>query len=159
MKENILQLLEELGIEYREVAHPAVFTVEESNKYLQDKVPVKNLLLEDTKTRQKILVIMPGEQKLDMKILATKLGYKKFQFAKPEVLQQSFGVAPGAVSIFGLLHPGSKNVEVAVEKSLLQANELGFHPNDNTETIFIPGSAIKKILQSTQHHYKVVDLS
>lgn len=157
MKEEVLNLLKSLNVSYRAVSHPAVFTVAESSKHLEE--PVKNLLLEDIKTRNKVLVIMAGEQRLDVKALAQALGYKKFQFAKPELLKQTLGVEPGAVSLFGLLHSGAKNVQVVVDKNLLQAEEVGFHPNDNTETIFIPGSAIEKIMKNTGHAYNLLDMS
>lgn len=126
---------------------------------ITDKRPIKNLLLKEDKGERLILVIMDGEQKLNTKILAKTLGIKKLQFAKPEVLKETFGVEPGAVSLFGILHPGAENIEVIVDKNIVKEPEIGFHPNENTSTIFIPGAAIEKILLRTGHRYQILELA
>lgn len=159
MRDQIRELLEGLEIPYRWVEHPAVHTVADSAKHIEDKRPIKNLLLQEKGDGRKILVIMAGEEKLDVKALASQLGTKKLRFAAPEVMFETLGVTPGAVSIFGLLHPGSEGVEVVVDQSLLDEPELGFHPNDNTATIFLPDSSLEKILSSTGHTMHVIALS
>lgn len=115
MKKVILELLENLAIPYRWVDHPPVFTVAESIMHIEDKKPIKNLLMQEKNNGRKILVIMFGDQMLDTKALAQQLGTKKLSFADPRVLMDTFGVAPGAVSVFGLLHPGSTDVEVVID--------------------------------------------
>lgn len=150
---NITDFLDQLGISYRWVDHPAVFTVEESKQHVKDKVPIKNLLLQEKGNGRKYLVIMQGDTRLDMKELTARLGTKKLQFASADTLQATLGVTPGAVSVFGLLHDGSKDVEVIIDESLPQQTELGFHPNVNTATIFMPGSALLEIIKSTDHKY------
>lgn len=158
MKTKIFAFLDELGIKYRFIEHPAVFTVAESIGKIEDKRPIKNLLLKEDKGDRLLLVIMDGKQKLDAKLLAKKLGIKKLQFAKPEVLLAALGVEPGSVSLFCVLSPGSKNVEVIIDETLITEPELGFHPNINTATIFIPGAAFEKILQKTRHKYNILRL-
>lgn len=156
MKDKIIGLLHELNIKYRWVDHPAVFTVAESMKHIEGKTPIKNLLLQEKNHGRKILVIMNGEDRVDMRLVALTLGSKKLQFADSDTLKQTLGVTPGAVSVFGLLFDGSKDVEVVIEERLLEEPELGFHPNENTSTIFIPGSALEQIIKRTDHRYKVV---
>ncbi len=158
MKKTITDYLENLHITYRCVDHPAVFTVAESMQHLSEKLPVKNLLLAEQKGGRKILVIMAGQDRLDIARLAQILATTKLQFASQAVLAETLGVTPGSVSLFCLLHDGSSPVEVAVDNRLLQAEEVGFHPNDNTSTIFIPGSAIATIVQATGHKMTVLDI-
>jgi Ala-tRNA(Pro) deacylase len=158
MKDEIFELLKELDIPYRYIEHKAVFTVEEAMGEIADKRPIKNLLLKEDKGERLVLVIMDGEQKLDAKSLAKTLGIKKLQFAKPEVLKKTFGVEPGAVSLFGILHDTAKRVEVVVDETLVIEPEIGFHPNENTSTIFVPGIAIEKIIQKTGHSYRIMKL-
>jgi Ala-tRNA(Pro) deacylase len=159
MKDQILDFLAKLDIPYRWVDHPAVFTVAESLEHIEGKRPIKNLLLQEKGNGRKILIIMDGGTRLDTKLIEQKLDAKKLQFAKPEVLEQTFGVAPGAVSVFGLLHVGATDVEVVVDQSLLSEPELGFHPNDNTATIFLPGSSLEKILKATAREYSLSHFS
>ena len=158
MKDKILSLLKELNIPYRVETHVAVFTVAEATQHIKDKRPIKNLLLQNDKKDRTFLVIMDGEEKLDMKTLAKKLGAKKLRFASPEVMMEKLGVEPGSVSLFGVLSPNSGDVEVIIDQSLLNEPELGFHPNDNTATIFIAGSAVEKILRHLERKYQIVSL-
>lgn len=158
MKDEISGLLRKLNVPHRFIKHAAVFTVAEAMGAIEDKRPIKNLLLREEKGERLILVIIDGEQKLDTKTLAKVLGIKKLQFAKPEILKATFGVEPGAVSLFGVLHPGAKEVEVIIDETLTGELEVGFHPNENTSTIFIPGSAIETTLQNTGHRYQMLRL-
>jgi len=158
IKHKVLALLDELNIKYRWLAHPAVYTVAESMQYIKGKTPIKNLLLQEKNNGRKILVIMAGNERLDTKLIASKLGTKKLQFAGPETLEHTLGVAPGAVSVFGLLYDGSANVEVVIDNQLLKEKELGFHPNDNIATLFIPGAALVQIIQRTGHKYEALKL-
>lgn len=146
MKKMIIDKLEELKINFRIVEHGPVFTVAESKMVMPEKFPVKNLLLKEEKGDRLIFVIMNGDKRLDTKQIATFLGCKKLQFAKPEILKQTLGVEPGSASLFSLLQGGAKDVEVVVDEELLSQPELGFHPNINTETIIISGGSVKLLL-------------
>lgn len=152
------QTLRDLNISSRRVEHEAVFTVAESHGVLAEKVPVKNLLLQEEKGQRKVLVVIGGDKRLDTKALAKAVGVKRFRFASAETLHATLGVTPGSVSLFSLLHDGSDDVEVIVDEALVHADEVGFHPNDNTATIFIPGTAIEPILRHTGHEYRLLAL-
>lgn len=153
MLDKINKLLTDLEIPNRKIEHEAVFTVSESQGLLSDKVPVKSLMLKEKGDGRKFLVIVPGEEKLDIKNLELTIGSKKLSFARPEVLLETLGVTPGSVSLFCLLSDGAKNIEVVVAQKLLNEDEIGFHPFDNTATIFIPASSIEKIIEYTGHAY------
>ncbi|HEY5668110.1 MAG TPA: prolyl-tRNA synthetase associated domain-containing protein [Candidatus Saccharimonadales bacterium] len=153
----ITDTLRALEVPYRLVKHQAVFTVAESVGVL-DEIPVKNLLLQEEKGTRKVLVIMAGEHRLDTKKLAAELGTKKLRFANAEALLETLGVTPGSVSLFSLFHDGSDSVEVVIDQELAHAEEVGFHPNDNTVTIFIPGASIKTVLDHTGHSYRYMNV-
>lgn len=155
MEQQITQFLTKLAITYRIVRHPAVFTVDESKKYLAEKTPVKCLLLKEKLGAKLALVIMHGDKRLNTNDLSNQLGWGKLEFAKLDVLQSKLGVAPGSVSLFCLLYPNSKNILVVVDEDLTSGDEIGFHPNDNTATLFIAGDAISNIIQSTGHEFQV----
>jgi Ala-tRNA(Pro) deacylase len=158
MKTTIKELLEELAIPYKWVDHEAVYTVAQSLGVLDEKTPVKNLLLQN-KAGDYFLIIMPGAERLDMKLLAQKLDTSKLQFASADDLMKLLGVAPGSVSLFGLLHDTNNQVQLVVESSLLEADELGFHPNDNTATIFISPANLGHIAHRLDHTVRSVSLS
>ena len=154
---EITNLLDELKISYRWVDHPPVFTVAESLQHIQGKRPVKNLLLAEKGGGRNVLVIMAGEDRLDPKLIAARLGTKKLHFASADALHRCLGVTPGSVSVFGLINAGATAVEVVVDKKLLNEVELGFHPNVNTATIFIPGQALGAIIARTGHKFELLD--
>ncbi len=155
LENKIFELLNSLGVKYRVANHKAVFTVAEAALQVKDKRPIKNLALKEEKGERLVLVIMDGRQKMDTKKIAKALGIKKLQFAKPALLKTMLGVEPGSVSLFNVLYAGSENVEVVIERSLLDGPEVGFHPGVNTSTVFIPASAIENILRKTGHTYHI----
>lgn len=154
MKNQIIEMLQGLGIEYRWLDHPPVFTVAEAAEHIKEKLPIKNLLLQEKGEGRKILVIMSGDDRLDTKQLAANLGVKKLQFANVEVLKESLGVTPGSVSVFSLINDTSGAVEVVVDTRLMTEDEIGFHPNDNTSTVFVPGNSLGQIIVNTGHSFE-----
>jgi Ala-tRNA(Pro) deacylase len=158
MKTTIKEFLDELAIPYKWVDHEAVYTVAQSLGVLDEKTPVKNLLLQN-KLGDYFLIIMPGAERLDMKLLAQKLNTSKLRFASADDLMQLLGVTPGSVSLFGLLHDTNNQVQLVIERSLLEADELGFHPNDNTATIFISPANLGHIAHRLDHTVRSVSLS
>lgn len=157
MKSEVKSLLKDLEIPYRWVDHDAVYTLEESLKLIEDKEPIKNLLLQD-KSGKYFLVIMSGRKRLDMKSLAIKLNSRELRFANAEKLKDCLGVEPGAVSLFGLMNDKENKVNLVIEGRLLNVDELGFHPNDNTATLFIDPRHFKTIATRLDHGMIVVDL-
>jgi Ala-tRNA(Pro) deacylase len=157
MRESIKHFLDESNIPYRWIDHEAVFTVNESLNVVKDDVPIKNLLLK-SKSGYYYLIIMSGLNKLDMKYLAKKLNTSKLSFASSDDLKRLLGVNPGSVSIFGLLNDPDNVVELLFEERLLEAVELGFHPNDNTATIFISTNYLQQITKKLGHPMQLVNL-
>ena len=158
MKERVIQLLDDLKIKYRWLDHPAAFTVEDLNNLDEPIKPIKNLLLQEDDGKRKFLVVMAGNEKLDLKAIRIKLRSKRLRFASDRTLLQTFGVTPGSVSIFGFLHEGSANVEVIIDKEILLDEELGFHPNYNTATIFFASDKLEPILQKMGCNFTIMRL-
>lgn len=158
MREEVYAFLEAQAISYRVHEHEAVFTVAESSVKLPEKEPVKTLLVTDDKKQQVWMVAMRGLHRLDMKSLARACAVKKMQFVRPERVEELVGVRPGSVSIFGLLHPGAQNIQVIIDESLMQEPELGFHPNDNTATVFLKPEDVLTIIMATNHEYRILQV-
>ena len=158
MKERVIHLLDDLQIKYRWLDHPAAFTVDDLNNLDEPIKPIKNLLLQEDDGKRKFLVVMAGNERLDLKATRIKLGSKRLRFASDKTLFQTFGITPGAVSIFGFLHDGSANVEVVIDKEILLDEELGFHPNYNTATIFFASKELETILKKMSCKYTIMKL-
>ena len=158
MKEKVIKFLDELGIKYRWLDHPAVFTVADLANLPEDINPIKNLLIQEESGGRKFLVVMAGDARMDQKVIREKFGTKRFRFVSDDVLFDTFGIKPGAVSIFGLLNNKSADVEVVVDKNILNGNELGFHPNINTATVFFAPNDLQTILKKLGCKYTIMGL-
>ncbi len=158
--EKVKAKLDELNISYDMVEHPAVYTTEEADKYIEGKVGIrtKSLFLTDNKKRRYYLVFMGDDKRLNMKEFAEIIGEKHLKFASENLLMEKLGLKPGFVSIFGLLNNTQKDVQVYFEKDIVSDIPLTFHPNDNTKTMFIGMDDLKKFLNSLDFRYHIVSI-
>ncbi len=155
---SITELLEKLEIDFKYIEHERVFSVAESKNVIEEKRPIKNLFIHDQKRDQLYMVIMDGDARLDMKMLKTLLDSNKLSFAKEALLLEKLDVTPGSVSLYGLMHENAKDVKVLFDETLLDEPALGFHPNDNSKTIFISGKNAIFFIEHLGNEYSVVDL-
>lgn len=157
---DLYKILEQLKIDYEKYDHPAVFTIEEAEKYDHgiDAGKSKNLFLRNKKGDNHYLLIIESIKMTDLKKLASFLNENRLSFASPERLKEELGLTPGSVSPFGLINNADKSVKVIVDKGLLKYKKLGFHPNLNTATLVIKIDDFKKFLDWTGNNVIYVDL-
>lgn len=156
---KVFDYLKELNIKYDVVYHEAAFTAEDADKYIEGKEGVrsKTLFMSGRKNRNFYLIIMDENKRVDIKSLNVLLN-EKLSFASSEHLKNKLGLAPGVVSLFGLLNNTEHDIHVVVDKELLNESIMTFHPNDNTATIFISMDDMFKVLDDLKYEYKLIDL-
>lgn len=149
--EDIYQVLKDLKIDYQKHDHPAVFTVEEAEKYDRgiEGGKSKNLFLRNKKGDKHFLVVIKSEKRADLQVLAALVNESKLSFASPERMMEYLGLTPGSVSPFGLINNSDKSIVVVIDEDLLNEEKVGFHPNVNTATLVIKTLDFKKFLQWT----------
>ena len=147
---QVFGVVEALGIAYETYDHPAVFTSEDADKYWRDipATPVKNLFLRNKKGNREYLVILGIDKRADLRQLVKIIGDDRFSFGSPERLMHTMGLTPGSVSPFGLIHAGSREVQVIIDADLRSAERLIFHPNINTASLTIAFADLEKFLAS-----------
>jgi Ala-tRNA(Pro) deacylase len=91
-------------------------------------------------------VILEIGKQADLRQLVKVIGDDRFSFGSPERLMATLGVTPGSVSPFGLLHDGSKDVRVIVDRDLREVERLIFHPNLNTLSVTISVADFERFL-------------
>ncbi len=157
---NIYQILKDLEIGYQKYDHPAVFTVEEAEKYDRgiDAGKSKNLFLRNKKGDQHFLVIIISTKTIDLKRLSALLESSKLSFASPERMMKYLGLTPGSVSPFGLVNDSEKAIKVIIDNDLLKYEKVAFHPNINTATIVINIEDFKKFLDWVGNKVAYLDL-
>lgn len=158
MKE-VFGYLNNLGIKYDIVNHPAAFTTEEADKYIEgmEGVPSKTMFMAGKKDRNFYLFIMDEKKRLDIKKLSLLTG-DRLHFGKEEDLKNKMGLVPGMVSIFGLLNNKEHDIKVYIDKDIKLEKIITFHPNDNRATIFISVSDMFKILDDLDYSYELIEL-
>ena len=157
---QLLAYLEELGIETSTVTHPAVFTVDEA-KRLRGTLPgahSKSLFLRNKKGRMWLVVVLEDRQ-IDLKALGERLEAGRLSFGSPERLMQYLGVIPGAVTPFGAINDQAAEVQVALDKEMVDSSLLNFHPLDNTQTTAITPDGLIRFLDATGHSPETIDFS
>lgn len=157
----VYEMFDKLGIVYKKYEHKAVYTIEEA-KELNIDMPgrhCKNIFICDRKKRSFFLIILPEDKKLDFRIIENKLSYKGLRFAPEEMLHKYLGVEAGSVTPFGLINDIGKKVEVIVDKDIITADYVSFHPNVNTSTVTIAVEDFNKFLQWCENKLRYIDLS
>lgn len=159
-REDVLALLEKEGIEYKLVEHTAVETIEdmEALGLFRDGVIAKNLFLRDAKGKRHFLVILRGNRQINMVDLQSRLESSKLSFASEDRLKKYLGLTKGSVTPFGVLNDPDSRVEVFIDKDLEGAPAVGFHPNENTATIFLPLAEMVRIIKVHGNPVTYIDI-
>ncbi len=159
-KEQILEVLNKLGIKYAVNEHPPVETVEDAMKYWKniDATHCKNIFLRNKKGNKHYLVVMKHDKKLIMKSLEEKLKEGKLSFASDKRLTKYLDLQQGAVSPFGLINDTENHVHVFIDNELNQAQNVSFHPNTNKATLVLDFSDFKKFLAHSGNSWEWIDV-
>jgi Ala-tRNA(Pro) deacylase len=160
ISEKVYAALDAMGIAYTAYEHPPIFTGEEASEHWKDVpgVGIKNLFLRNKKGDRHYLVILNVDKQVDLRHLVKVIGDDRFSFGSPERLMSHLGVTPGSVSVFGLLHDGSRSVQVIVDSDLRSAERLIFHPNDNRASVSISFQDFERFLGSRQNPVRWIRL-
>ena len=158
--EQLIAYLDALGIETSTVAHPPLFTVEDSQS-LRGDIPgghTKNLFVKDKKGRL-FLLVLGEETAVDLKRVHEKVGAQgRVSFGSAELLEEVWGVKPGAVTPFGAIKDKEGCVSVVLDEAMMRHERLNFHPLVNTRTTGIASADLVKFLRATGHEPLIVAL-
>ena len=147
---KVYAVLDAMGIQYSAHEHAPIFTGDAAAEGWRD-VPgtgIKNLFLRNKKGDRHYLVILPVSKQADLRQLVRVIGDDRLSFGSPDRLMSHLGVTPGSVSVFGLIHDGSRHVHVVVDDELRASDRLIFHPNDNHASVSIAFPDFEKFLAS-----------
>jgi Ala-tRNA(Pro) deacylase len=150
---RLFAFLDSLGIAHKTVNHPPLFTVEQSQA-LRGQIPgghTKNLFLRDKKY-DLTLVVALEDAEIDLKGLHRRLGAAgRFSFGSADLLRETWGVEPGAVTPFGAINDPQGRVSVVLDVPMMEYEVLNYHPLVNTMTTSIARDDLVKFLEATGH--------
>ena len=156
MKE-IKQYLKDLNIEYKTFSHQPLYTCEQAeacNKEIKG-IHSKNLFLKSKKSVNCYLIIIPANEKLNIKEFESLLS-KKLTFSNEQELKSILNLTTGAVSPFGLINDKDNKTTLIIKKQIWNSDFVSFHPNINTETLEIKGEDFQKYIKSLNNKLLII---
>lgn len=156
---KVLEYLKNRKMKYEIIYHPPAMTTEEADKYIEGKEGIrsKTMFMANKKDKKFYLIIMDDSKRLDIKKM-NEIINDKLHFAKEVQLIEKLGLKPGTVSIFGLLNNKDHDINIYIDKEIMNEKLITFHPNDNTATIFITVEDMLKIFDDLDYNYEVIEL-
>ena len=158
--DDLIAYLANLGVETWTVEHPPLHTVEES-RALRGDIPgghTKNLFVKDKKGRL-FLLVLGEETEVDLKRVHERIGGQgRVSFGSADLLEEVWGVRPGAVTPFGAINDADGRVTVVLDAAMMAHERLNFHPLVNTRTTGLASAGLVKFLRATGHEPVVAPL-
>lgn len=158
---KVTDYLQSLGVDYTLLRHQAVVTTEESRQivHVDNCASCKSLYVKDKKSDNYYMVVLPFDKRADMRGLAAYVGCAKFEFATEEKLFADLGVHRGSVSPYAFLNEDTTKyaAPLLIDRSVYNADNVKFHPCDNTATVVTSLDGFKKFLASINKQVIVVD--
>ena len=157
--DDLFARFEALGIAHRTYSHPPVFTVEEARS-LRGTLPgghCKSLFLKDRKAGLWLVVALE-EYRVDLKLLADRLGAPRFSFGSAELLYDVLGVRPGSVTPFAAVNDREGRVTVVLQRAMLARDPLNYHPLENDRTTALAPADLVRFLDACGHAPRIVDV-
>lgn len=142
VESNIVDILKKNKIAFEVVEHEPVYTNPAMAEALgvSEAETVKSLVLL-TKEKKMIVMVLPGDKKINWKQAAAGAGTKKVSFAKPEQVSEKVGCEVGCVPPFGQLTP----LPVYMDKDLIQKEYVYFNPGVHDKSFKIKSWDLKKL--------------
>ena len=116
-RSDLFAFFDAQGIAHRTHEHPPVFRVGEGQavKAAMPGGHTKNLFLKDAKG-QLWLVSALGETRIDLKVLHRTIGSARLSFGPAELMIETLGVAPGSVTVFGMINDREHRVRLVLDR-------------------------------------------
>lgn len=150
--------LDGLGVSYVRVDHEAAMSMEacaEIDKSLGTTI-CKNLFLCNRQKTKYYLLMMPGNKPFRTSIASSQIGSSRLSFAPPEVMERCIHTLPGSASVLGLMHDTENEVQLVIDREVLQGECVGCHPLVNTTSLRIRTEDFKNLILPALHHTPIV---
>ncbi len=133
---DLYELLNKLDINYKEVSHKPIYTIEEADTIVIDLpgVKTKNLFLKDK--HNFYLYVLTDHKRADIKGLRRLINSGELSFANEKQLKNKLNLYPGSVTPLGLIYNKERDVVLVLDKEL-EEQIIWSHPNTNTKTMAI----------------------
>ena len=159
-KSETLYYLDQRGIKYEIMEHPAVYNMAEMEKIAlpHPEADAKNLLVRDDKKRNYYLLTIKGDKRVNLQQFREENGTRRLSFASPQDLKEKLDLAPGSVTPLGLLNDSHHEIPFYLDSYFSQQSRIAVHPNDNTATIWLKPQDLLKVIKGLGNPVRVVKM-
>ncbi len=161
MPEELLKMLDEMGMKVTTHTHEAVFTVEESD-HVTTSIPgghTKNLFVKDKKGNF-FLIVAGNKVRISLNKVHGLIGASgRVSFANEDYLMEYLGVKPGSVNAFAPVNDKDNKVKVIIDAPLLENELINCHPLINEMTTTISREDLLRFLKHVNHEPLIVQVS
>ena len=159
MEEKVYEVLKNLNVNYSKIDHPPLYTAMDNEQHgiKFDGIACKNLFLRNKDKSQYYLIILPLNKRLDLKNIQNKLNETRLSFGNEDELAEKLKITRGAVSLLNIIEVEKTDIKFIIDRSLLDYDNVCFHPNINTSTVIFSSNTIKKILDKYKADYKFIE--
>lgn len=161
-----LKLLDEAGVSYVRLTHPAACTMELCRGIGEEygaRHP-KNLFLANKHGTEFFLLMMDAEKTYRTSIVSKKLGSTRLSFGTPEQLKELLGLEQGSVSVLGMVNECAVKayregkLHLAIDRDVLERESILVHPNDNRASLVIKTADLIHFLEKMGIVITVIDI-
>lgn len=154
-------LLDSLEISYFRADHDPAMTIPMCHgveAVLQTEI-CKNLFLCNRQKTVFYLLLIRGDKVFKTKFLSAQLGCSRLSFGEEADMERLLGVQPGSATVLGLINDKENDVQLVIDRSVLQNERFGCHPCKNTSTVSIlTADVLDKVIPAMRHTPIFVDL-
>ena len=158
---RVYELLDSLNIDYHHVDHEAAMTMEACAAVdeAMGTAMCKNLLLCNRQKTAFYLLLLPGDKVFKTSVLSKQIGSSRLSFADGEFMERYLDIAPGSLSVLGLMNDHDHHVELLFDEDVLKDAYIGVHPCINTSSLKLKTSDLmEKIIPAMGHAPRLVTL-
>lgn len=159
-KQEMYEVLNEMGIEYKLTEHKPVYTIDEMNELGMENIDnvIKNLFIRDDKKKNYYLVLVQKDKTVNLNKLRETLSSRRLSFASEDDLDKYLGLKKGAVSPLGIINDNSKMVKVVIDKNIKKIEFVGVHPIENTATVWITTDDLERFIKKNGNMITYVNI-
>jgi Ala-tRNA(Pro) deacylase len=158
--------LEEAGVGYALITHPAANTMELCRGIGEEYGArhCKNLFLTNKRGSEFRLLLMHPDKPFRTSEVSKALGVTRMSFASNEQLKEVLGLEPGCVSVMGLVNECAKRAYVdgrlfiAIDGDILKWDRICVHPNTDEATLVMETAGLIRFLEHIGVSYSVLEI-
>ncbi|MBQ5488836.1 MAG: prolyl-tRNA synthetase associated domain-containing protein [Clostridia bacterium] len=156
-----LLALDEMGIGYELIRHPAAASMEECAAIGAGTGArhCKNLFCTNKRGTEFWLIMIGMDKRFRTSVISKLLGSTRLSFAGEEQLETVLGLTEGSVSETGLNNDGERRVHVAIDRDILAEEKMLIHPNINTASLVVKTADVLEFIKRLGYGPEIIEVA